>query len=60
MSEVTDIESARRKKAKPEYVYACHCGSELFYLMKCGTIQCLGCEEIHERIAWGEPGALNP
>jgi hypothetical protein len=57
----TDIETARRKRSAPvEWVYACLCGGQLFFLIDDGHVQCAECKTLHERIFWAEPGALNP
>lgn len=50
MSEVTDIAQFRLKK--PEWVFECACGSQLFFLQHDGTIECRSCKLCRENIEW--------
>jgi hypothetical protein len=50
MSDPTDINEFRQKR--PEWVFECTCGSQLFFLHKDGTIECRSCKLIRERIEW--------
>lgn len=50
MSEPTDINEFRQKK--PEWVFECPCGSQLFFLLHDGTIECRSCKHIRETIEW--------
>jgi hypothetical protein len=50
MATVTDINDFRPKK--PEWVFECKCGSQLFFLHYDGTIECRSCKLIRESIEW--------
>jgi hypothetical protein len=48
MSEPIDINDFKRKR--PEWVFECTCGSQLFFLNHDGTIECRSCKNIRESI----------
>lgn len=50
MSEVINLSDFREKK--PEFVFECICGSQLFFLHFDGTIECRSCKLIREHIEW--------
>lgn len=37
---------------RPEWVFECQCGGQLFFLHHDGTIECRSCKLICERIEW--------
>lgn len=40
------------KAKKPELVWECSCGGQMFYLNVDGTIQCRSCRLVRESIEW--------
>ena len=40
------------KPKRPEWVFECPCGSQLFFLQHDGTIECRSCKTIKESIEW--------
>jgi hypothetical protein len=47
---VTDLGEFRLKK--PEWVFECRCGSQLFFLLHDGTIECRSCKLTRENVEW--------
>jgi hypothetical protein len=37
---------------KPEWVFECPCGSQIFFLLYDGMIECRSCKQVKERIEW--------
>ena len=50
MNEVVELKGFRKKK--PELVWECSCGGQMFYLNRDGTITCRSCNLIREAIEW--------
>jgi hypothetical protein len=48
---VTALEKYRTKK--PEHVWECNCGGQLFWLNKDGTIECRSCKTVKTSLLWG-------
>jgi hypothetical protein len=40
------------RERRPEWVFECNCGSQLFFLHSDGTIECRSCKHIRETIEW--------
>lgn len=57
-SDVSELELRRAaavaKKQNKQFCYRCSCGSELFYLLPFGKIQCLECGGDHPLLLWGQ------
>jgi hypothetical protein len=47
---VISLEDFREKK--PEWVFECPCGSQLFFLHFDGVVECRSCKHIRESIQW--------
>lgn len=54
MNEESDkvLSLADFREKRPEYLFECKCGSQLFFLHSDGTIECRSCKIICERIEW--------
>ncbi len=50
MSEIIELKNFRLKK--PEFVWECNCGGQMFYLNIDGTIECRSCKLVRETIEW--------
>jgi hypothetical protein len=50
MNGIANISDFRVKK--PEWVFECACGSQLFFLNHDGTIECRSCKHVCETIEW--------
>lgn len=50
MGDVTRLDPFRQRK--PEFVFECPCGSQHFYLVHDGCIECRSCKRIVEKIEW--------
>ena len=48
---VVSLENYRSKK--PEHVWECNCGGQLFYLHDDGGIECRSCKTIKTTLLWG-------
>lgn len=48
---IAKLENYRHKK--PEHVWECNCGGQLFYLHKDSTIECRSCKTIRTTLLWG-------
>lgn len=46
------VEIAEFAAKRPEWVFECTCGSQLFFLLHDGTIECRSCKLTRERIEW--------
>jgi hypothetical protein len=40
------------REKRPEWVFECKCGSQLFFLHRDGTVECRSCKLIRETIEW--------
>jgi hypothetical protein len=58
MMKIVDLQDFREKK--PEFVFECTCGSQLFFLHFDGTIECRSCKHIRESIEWTHRKGMEP
>jgi hypothetical protein len=56
--EIIQINDFREKR--PEWVFECTCGSQLFFLHSDGTIECRSCKHIRESIEWVYRKGMEP
>lgn len=52
------LEDFREKR--PEWVFECPCGSQLWFLHSDGTIECRSCKLIRETIEWTYRKGMEP
>lgn len=46
------VEIAEFQVKRPEWVFECRCGGQLFFLLHDGTIECRSCKLVSQRIEW--------
>ena len=50
LGDVVELDDFKLKR--PEWVFECPCGSQLFFLHHDGTVECRSCKHIRESIQW--------
>ena len=53
MTDVTNLADHKKKK-EPQYCFHCTCGHQTFVLRPDARIECGKCEEIQDRLLWGQ------
>ena len=54
MTDIIDLDKRRPAPKVVKYCFTCSCGKQTFVLRPDARIECASCEQIAERLLWGQ------